>query len=256
MRLTAMRDRALAATHALQEKEQLAEKYLDIASALIISLDTNGNVKLVNKYGQELYFDKSMIGAPLFSRVPDYDLVSARNCINDLLKGCGPDTYKCEFSLVDRYGKEHLIQWNIMPYETPDGTVTGLLCSGQDITEQAIAQSMLVEERNKFLSVLEALEIGVYIIDSAHNIEYVNPAMRSFFGDPGSMKCYEYLHRLDGPCPECPNDRVFEGHVLKRENTYPHIGRKFSLTELPIFNENGTMSKLELFYPDTFPRSE
>jgi PAS domain S-box-containing protein len=250
MRLSKLREHAVRATEALQEKERLVETFLDIAPVLIVTLDRDGCITQINKYGSEAFFDSGPIGTKLISHVPDDEAHKAVSSLDEAMCKGGKTPDACEFSLIDRQGMAHTMRWNMLPQVSPDGEVTGVLCFAQDLTDKAHAQHVLIQERNKFLSVLEALRIGVYIIDGRYAIEYANPEMRKHFGEPGSKKCYDYLHGRSTPCPECPNAKVFKGHIVVRERYYPRIDRKFSLTEVPLFNHDGSISKLELFYPE------
>ncbi len=250
MQYSAMEARTEQVTQELREKERLAGTYLDVASVLIIAMDTDGTITLINKYGHDEIFGGDCIGTTLCSHIPDEGRQKVASILHTVRAGEPSCVGDIEFSIQSKQGTLRLMRWNFMPYADTEGTIKAVLCSAQDITEETMAKKMLIRERDKFLFILEALDIGVYIIDPSYGIEYVNPAMRSFFGNPASKKCYEYLHNRSTPCENCPNAYVFMGNTVKRKNKYPTIGKCFSLTELPIFNDDGTMSKLELFYPE------
>lgn len=106
------------------------------------------------------------------------------------------------------------------------------------------AQEMLYLERDKLATILNCMEDGIYIINTKHDIEYINQAMLSQFGPVKERKCYQYLHNLEEPCPWCKIQSVLEGrsvrrdlYSLKNQRTYDYIGT-------PLKNSDGSISKL------------
>ncbi|MBA7701449.1 hypothetical protein ES703_110187 [subsurface metagenome] len=79
------------------------------------------------------------------------------------------------------------------------------------------AQEMLYLERDKLATILNCMEDGIYIINTKHDIEYINQAMLSQFGPVKERKCYQYLHNLEEPCPWCSIQSVLEGRSVRRD---------------------------------------
>ena len=53
---------------------------------------------------------------------------------------------------------------------------------------------------------IDALPIGVTVIDPDHVIIYANTFLRDRFGELRGKKCYVLYHALGVPHPECPLD--------------------------------------------------
>jgi two-component system, cell cycle sensor histidine kinase and response regulator CckA len=106
-------------------------------------------------------------------------------------------------------------------------------------------------ERDKLKSILEAMEDGVYITSKDYEIEYLHPILIREFGEIEGRKCYEYFHKRDTPCPWCKNDEVFAGKTVRWEWSSFLNRKSYDLTDTPIRNSDGTISKLEIFHDIT-----
>jgi signal transduction histidine kinase len=103
----------------------------------------------------------------------------------------------------------------------------------------------------KLKGILDAMADGVYIANQDCFIEYVNPALEKEFGPVNGRRCYEYLHSRTSPCPECKSNEVFGGKTVCWEWTSPRTGRTYDLFDTPLYNADGTISKLEIFHDIT-----
>ncbi|MBI9083529.1 MAG: PAS domain S-box protein [Desulfobacterales bacterium] len=104
---------------------------------------------------------------------------------------------------------------------------------------------------NDLMDVLNAMEDGVYIIRSDYTVEFMNRAMVEIFGEGAGRKCYEVVNQSSGLCPWCQGGSVFEdGEIIHSETHVPSVDRSFRITEMPIRNKDGSVSKMT-FYRDT-----
>lgn len=104
-------------------------------------------------------------------------------------------------------------------------------------------------EQGKVISILGAMEVGVYIVSPQYEIQYVNPALIRQFGPVGGQKCYEYLHDRKEPCPGCKNDDVFlKGKTIYWERYYDNLGRTYEVLDAPFIKRGGRIiSRLGVF---------
>ena len=109
------------------------------------------------------------------------------------------------------------------------------------------AEGALKVERDKFINVLESMEDGVYIGNQANDIEYINPVIEREFGPVNGRKCYEYFYDRDEVCPWCEHQEVFAGKTVRREWYSAKNNKTYDLLETPLRNQDGTISKLEIF---------
>jgi len=113
------------------------------------------------------------------------------------------------------------------------------------------AETALRKEKERFRQILEGFPYGIYIVDQHYCIEYVNHFLRSRLGEPLDLKCYQYFHGLEEPCPWCQNEKVFAGETVRWNWHSPKDGRDFELVDVPLENDDGTVSKLEVFHDIT-----
>ncbi|MDM8560785.1 PAS domain-containing sensor histidine kinase [Candidatus Parabeggiatoa sp. HSG14] len=101
-------------------------------------------------------------------------------------------------------------------------------------------------EKDKLKNIFEAIQDGIYIVNRECDIEYVNPVLEKQFGPYQGHKCYAYFHGRDEVCPWCKNEDVHAGKTVQWEWTSA-AGTTFDLLDTPLKNQDGTISKLELF---------
>jgi diguanylate cyclase (GGDEF)-like protein len=102
-------------------------------------------------------------------------------------------------------------------------------------------------ERDKLKSIFEAMQDGVYIVNSNFDIQYVNPILVNDFGIYNDRKCYEYFHDKKEMCSWCKISDVFEGKTVRWEWYSDKNHKTYDLIDTPIKNTDGSISKLEIF---------
>ncbi|MHC4113026.1 MAG: PAS domain S-box protein, partial [Planctomycetota bacterium] len=108
------------------------------------------------------------------------------------------------------------------------------------------AEEALLSERNKLISILEAMADGVYIANQKYDIEYVNPVLEKDFGSWKGRKCYEYFHDRKESCSWCRNKDVFAGKTVRWEWYSSKNQRTYDLVDTPLKNTDGSISKLQI----------
>ncbi len=99
----------------------------------------------------------------------------------------------------------------------------------------------------KLLDALDALEDGIYIINEDYTVEYMNKFMKELFGDGVYKKCYQVIGN-EKPCKWCNYTEVFgKGETRHNEVYIESVDKTFSLSELPVTNQDGTKSKLSVY---------
>jgi len=123
-----------------------------------------------------------------------------------------------------------------------------------------IPESMVPSQRQKphrddggdskaefYQRILDSMKDGVYVVDAAYNITYLNSALQSAFGPLDGRKCYQYFHDRHSPCPWCKNQEVFQGKSVRWE-WYSFKNRKtYDLLDTPLRDSRGRVLKLEIF---------
>ncbi|MEJ2638985.1 MAG: PAS domain S-box protein [Desulfosarcinaceae bacterium] len=112
-------------------------------------------------------------------------------------------------------------------------------------------------ESHDLLAVLDAMTDGIYIIRHDYTVEYMNRAMIERFGDGVGKKCYEVINRTEVLCPWCRAEEVFrEGDSVESEIYIPHQDKTYRIIELPVENQDGTFSKLNIYRDVTATRDQ
>ena len=100
----------------------------------------------------------------------------------------------------------------------------------------------------RLLNVLDAFEDGIYIINSDYTVEYMNKFMKELFGEGVGKKCHAVLIQSDKPCGWCKYDEIFINKETHHSEVHiESVDKIFALSELPITNQDKTISKLSLY---------
>lgn len=136
------RVRSLLRMKHLQDKI-LAERneamnYLDVVGFIIFVLDENMKVNLVNAKGNDIlgYSEFELIGHD-FSKllVPEMQRENVRGKFEGALSGESELPEFMEHSVLTKDGKEVSVRWYNVVLKDVDGNITGILCSGEDLSK-------------------------------------------------------------------------------------------------------------------------
>jgi diguanylate cyclase (GGDEF)-like protein/PAS domain S-box-containing protein len=130
----------------LREERDRAQRYLEVASTLVVVLDPDGRVELVNRQGCELlgFAEHELVGRDWHATViPPGDRREACADFERLLAGEQPPPERAETFLLTKSGEERKIAWRNAVVRDADGTVTSVLSSGEDVTERRRAEAQV-----------------------------------------------------------------------------------------------------------------
>ena len=110
---------------------------------------------------------------------------------------------------------------------------------------------------SNLVTMLDALRDGVYIIGADYTVTFMNRTMVKLFGEGAGQKCYEVINRSAVRCPWCRADELFDhGEVQHAEIYLPVVDRHFQVTNLPIRNQDGSLSMLSIYRDITDNRDQ
>lgn len=192
------RDLAQSREHLRQERDR-TQRYLDVAGALIVALNTEGRVTLINSAGRELlgYLaenEEKILGQAWIDHiVAPQDRVATEAAFTQLMRGDVDAVQHFENAVITREGEERMILWHNTLIRNEAGEITGTLSSGQDVTERhrveeritweasvnaamaELAKAMITTENLNEITAL-VLEKARRITDSAFGfVGYIDP---------------------------------------------------------------------------------
>jgi PAS domain S-box-containing protein len=149
-------------------------------------------------------------------------------------------------SMVERIERSHHELENEVRVRTAELQTANESLTAEIVTRRQTEQA-LQRERDNFRRLLESMQDGVYVVNRNYDVEYVNPTIEREFGRVNGRKCFDYLHGRSEPCLWCRNADVWEGRSVHWEWHSPRTGKTYDLMDTPLVNEDGSLSKMELF---------
>lgn len=135
---------------------------LEFASIIIVAIDVNETVTFINKNGCTLLDSEKekVIGLNWFDNfVPEEDRTQTRKDFTALLQGKSGTTTNNENDIIGYNGKTRRIHWHNITIKNEEGQITGILSSGEDVTEKRILLNRLSQvEAQKGRQLIEAQE--------------------------------------------------------------------------------------------------
>ncbi len=124
------------AEEALRQALDRAQRYLDTAEVMLLSLDAAGRITSINRKGCEIlgYTERELLGRNWIETcLPPRARAAIAETFDDLLTG---NTSFVENPVLTKSGEERLIEWRNRVLHDEMGNVTGTFSSGADITER------------------------------------------------------------------------------------------------------------------------
>lgn len=155
-------DRKRAEEALVKEKERI-QRYLDIAGVMLMVLDSEGNVVLMNKKGAEILgiAEEEIIGKNWFENfIPSETSGYLKDVFSELMSAGKESETSFESPVLTGKGERRLILWHNTLLSDDAGKITGLLSSGEDVTERRLAEEE-IKRRNEELSALYETSVAV-----------------------------------------------------------------------------------------------
>ncbi|MGA1867971.1 MAG: ATP-binding protein [bacterium] len=107
--------------------------------------------------------------------------------------------------------------------------------------ELAREQAEIKDLKEQIEFVLGVTKTGLHILDSDLNIQYLDPAWKKVYGDPGTKKCYEYFMGRTTICPECVALHALEKKsvIISEEILVKENNRPIQVSTIPFQNDKG-----------------
>jgi PAS domain S-box-containing protein len=237
----------------LRETGDYLNNLLNYANAPIIVWDPQYHITRFNHAFERLTGRTSdeVIGKELDILFPDNGRVES---LGHIARASSGERWEVvEIPVLHKDGSVRTVLWNSATLYGQDGkTPVATIAQGEDITERKRMEESLQLERDRLISILNSMEDAVAIMSPHYTVEYINPSMQSKYGAVSGRKCYQYFSGRDDVCPWCNNKEVISGgKTLKREAEPNRRGIIYEITDAPLKNADGSISKLSIFHDIT-----
>jgi PAS domain S-box-containing protein len=193
---THLRRKALAT---LEHERQLNRLYLDLAQVMLVATDRNGIVQLVNKRAIRVLRKNSpdiMNRSWIDCSVAPNDRAIARAAFRALLMAGNDEPQSCEYHVRASDGEDRFITWRGVALRDADGGATGVMLSGEDITDQRRAESEAHKALERMNSVARLATMGEMAAGISHELNQPLAAIANY-----SQACTRLLRM---PAPDMP----------------------------------------------------
>ena len=240
----------------LRTAQNQARQYLNIAEVMLVGLDTNRRITMINPKGCRFlgYEEQEVIGQDWFK---NFLLPEETDGVNEvyaqIMAGNLAPVEYFESHIICKGGSQRLMAWHNSLVHDEQGRITGILSSGQDITEQKANEERAKQAFEQMVTILDGLEVVVYVADmETYEILYLNEYTKKMFGDVTGNICWqEFSKGATKPCDYCTNNRLTDDQgrptgplILERLNN--KVGAWFRIVDKAITWVDGRIVRLEI----------
>jgi PAS domain S-box-containing protein len=168
----------------LKEQRDFAQKLIETAQTIVLLLDKNANIITFNPYFEKLtgYRLDEIKGKNWFDTfLPEEDRQKIKNIF---AKAITNTSTKGNINpIVTKDGRLRYVEWFDKTLKDESGQTTGLLSTGQDITERLKAEEELKNSENMFKGIATAVPVGLGIAAN-RTIQWINDYLMQLLGYP------------------------------------------------------------------------
>ncbi len=237
---------------ALLKSEQKWRNILVNIPQIAISLNPRAEIVFANEFLLNLtgWNKEEIMGKDWFDLfIPENLKEELQNIFNTIMTRKDTLEYSTyENDILTKSGELREIAWFNVLSKDVQGDVMDITCVGVDVTERRIAKKALLESEQKYRSMMESFVDPLYICSPDRTIEYMNPAMIRRIGrNATGEKCFKSMHGVDSRCEWCIFDSITHGDTVETNLKSPLDNRHYRVSNMPIQNPDGTISKMTIF---------
>ncbi len=166
----------------LSKTRKFRDDLIKTANALILGLDTRGNVTLLNPAAEKVtgYLKSEIEGKNWFEMlIPGGKHQEILDELNHLSDEGLPRWY--ENKILTKNGRERIISWSHSKIRE-NGKTEGTILIGIDVTERKLAEGLLKESEEKYREIMESTPYIRYRTDLEGSITFVSKAIEKLTG--------------------------------------------------------------------------
>jgi two-component system, LuxR family, sensor kinase FixL len=193
---TSLRRKALAT---LEKERQVNRLYLDLAQVMLVATDRGGRVQLVNQRAIRVVGrpESGILGSNWVDAcVAPEDRAAARNAFRQLLMTGSDEPQSSEYHVRSATGEDRFVTWRGVALRDADNVVTGVMLSGEDITDQRRAESEAHRALERMNSVSRLATMGEMAAGISHELNQPLAAIANY-----AQACVRLLRM---PVPDTP----------------------------------------------------
>lgn len=248
-----------AAVEALQESEERFRMMFENMSNTVavyeavdegtdfIFKDFNRAGEMIDGIKREDLIGKSVLD--VFSGVVDFGLFDVFQRVWQ--------TGISEHHPISFYEDERIIGWREnYVYKLPRGEIVAIY---EDVTKRKRAEELIRNAEQDWRNSFNSMEDVMLIIDKDYNIEKINDNGLKLLGKSKEevigQKCYQVISGADSPSDNCPCMKSPETKKAESFDLYEkRSGKYFSVTNSPVFDEKGEITKFVDIWRDISER--
>ncbi|TXT66339.1 MAG: putative Histidine kinase [Promethearchaeota archaeon] len=233
----------------LKKEKELALTYFEIAEVILLVLNSDETIQKINKKGCDIIgLSKfELIGKNWFDNfIPTNKRTDVRQIFQQILSGKIDYFRYHEDILIDKNGNEHLIAWHNTVLRNENGKIVATLSSGTDITEQRKYEQRLKLSEQKYRSLVENAQEGIWRINASNYTTFANRRMGEMLGYAVEEMLGRDLFSFmdEKQIEKCKKnvERRKQGIKEQHEFIFTHKTGKKIYTRMetsPLFNNNG-----------------
>lgn len=236
-------------TEALRNREEYFRSLVESTSDWIWATDAEGRYMYASPQVEDFlgYKSEEIMGKTPFDFMPPKEAARVKNIFQEFSNARRP--FKGIENLnIGKNGGTVVLETSGVPIFDEAGNFDGYHGVDRDITERKITEEALKTSEAKYRSMMEAMVDPAYICSKDFRVEYMNPAMINRLGrDATGERCHSAMHELDGKCPWCVHEKVMGGESVRVEIVSPKDNKTFHVSNSPLSNTPGSISKLTVF---------
>jgi two-component system sensor kinase FixL len=175
-----LRQQALVAA---ERERDRANHYLEAAQTILLGMDLERRVTMLNRKGCEVLgiSQQQLLGTDWFGHMVPAEQRDRLALEFDALPWRRPrQPLYCEYPVPIHGGAQRLIAWRCVVMEHANGDVSGILCSGDDVTEIRRGEREVREARERMTHVSRLATMGEMASGIAHEINQPLAAITSY----------------------------------------------------------------------------